>query len=63
MPSPFTLVVIADLEGVPESDHGMFKTKLAALPGEIEHKPLEFLYEQFTGYIEDRRKNATRTTS
>ncbi len=54
--APFTLVVIADLEGVPESDHGMFKTKLASLPGEIEHKPLEFLYDQFTAYIEDRRR-------
>jgi len=55
--APFTLVVIADLEGVPEADHGMFKTKLAALPGEIEHKPLEFLYDQFTLYIADRREN------
>ncbi len=53
--APFTLVVVADLEGVPEADHGMFKTRLASLPGEMEHKPLEFLYDQFTTYIEDRR--------
>jgi cytochrome P450 family 150 subfamily A5 len=54
--APFTLLVIADLEGVPESDHGMFQAKLSGLPGdEIEHKPLEFLYEQFSAYIEERR--------
>ncbi len=53
---PFTLVVVADLEGVPESDHEMFKAHLSALPGQLEHKPLEFLYEQFTKYIEERRR-------
>jgi cytochrome P450 len=54
---PFTLVVIADLEGVPESDHGLFQQRLAKLPGEMEHKPLEFLYDQFTRYVEDRRRH------
>jgi cytochrome P450 len=49
-------LVIADLEGVPESDHGLFTARLAKLPEEMEHKPLEFLYEQFTAYIEDRRR-------
>jgi cytochrome P450 family 150 subfamily A5 len=53
---PFTLVVIADLEGVPESDHGKFKDNLSALPGQLAHKPLEFLYDQFTAYVEDRRR-------
>ncbi len=53
---PFTLVVIADLEGVPESDHDSFKEHLSALPGQLAHKPLEFLYDQFTAYIEDRRR-------
>lgn len=53
---PFTLVVIADLEGVPESDHGLFADRLTKLAGQLEHKPLEFLYEQFTAYIEDRRR-------
>ena len=53
---PFTLVVVADLEGVPESDHEMFKAHLGSLPGQLEHKPLEFLYEQFTKYIEERRR-------
>jgi len=54
--APFTLLVIADLEGVPESDHGLFTKRLGGLPGEMEHKPLEFLYEQFTVYIEERRR-------
>jgi cytochrome P450 family 150 subfamily A5 len=55
--SPFTLLVIADLEGVPESDHGTFRTQLGNLAGgEMSHKPLEFLYDQFTAYIEDRRR-------
>jgi cytochrome P450 len=54
---PYTLLVIADLEGVPESDHGLFKERLGKTHEELAHKPLEFLYEQFTKYIEDRRKN------
>ena len=55
--APYTLVVVADLEGVPEEDHNVFEKKLNALPGQMEHKPLEFLYGQFAGYIEDRRAN------
>ncbi len=54
---PFTLVVIADLEGVPASDHGKFKDHLSALPGQLADNPLEFLYDQFTAYIEDRRRS------
>jgi cytochrome P450 family 150 subfamily A5 len=54
--APFTLLVIADLEGVPESDHGLFTARLTKLPEDLQHKPLEFLYEQFTAYIEDRRR-------
>ncbi|HXX90061.1 MAG TPA: cytochrome P450 [Acidimicrobiales bacterium] len=54
---PFTLLVIADLEGVPESDHGTFREHLSTKAGHLEHKPLEFLYEQFTAYIEDRRRS------
>jgi cytochrome P450 len=54
---PFTLLVIADLEGVPESDHGLFRDHLSNAPGQLEHKPLKFLYEQFTAYIEDRRRS------
>src|SRR5437016_5282672 len=56
--SPFTLLVIADLEGVPESDFGAFRSRLGSLPGgEMSHKPLEFLYDQFATYIEDRRRH------
>lgn len=54
---PFTLLVIADLEGVPESDFPKFRSRLATLPGDMAHKPLEFLYEQFTDYVDDRREN------
>src|SRR3954454_16371342 len=54
--APYTLRVVADLEGVPEEDHGLFAERLSKLPEDMAHKPLEFLYEQFTSYIEDRRK-------
>ena len=54
--APFTLRVVADLEGVPEADHALFAQRLTKLPEDLEHKPLEFLYEQFTAYIEDRRR-------
>jgi cytochrome P450 family 150 subfamily A5 len=64
--SPFALLVVADLLGVPEADHEMFRTVLGAKrPGSavgstsdetLGHHPLEFLYEQFTTYIEDRRR-------
>jgi cytochrome P450 len=56
---PFTLLVIAELEGVPESDHSRFRARLASIPGskvELSHKPLEFLYGQFSAYVEDRRR-------
>ncbi|HVM66775.1 MAG TPA: cytochrome P450 [Acidimicrobiales bacterium] len=55
---PFTLMVIAELEGVPEEDYSQFRARLASIPGskiELSHKPLEFLYEQFAAYVEDRR--------
>jgi cytochrome P450 family 150 subfamily A5 len=63
--NPFTLLVVADLLGVPETDHETF---LEELQGEhrpvtnrdsgsaMSHKPLEFLYDRFTQYIEDRRR-------
>lgn len=61
---PFTMLVIADLLGVPEADHGTFRgalTNQADLGAtdehsQLEHNPLEFLYERFTTYIEDRRR-------
>jgi cytochrome P450 len=57
---PFTLTVIADLEGVPESDHAMFRDELSTVAessAQKTHKPLEFLYERFTSYIEERRRS------
>jgi len=55
--SPYTLLVIADLLGVPESDHPAFLEHLTRHSGvTMTHAPLEYLYEQFTGYIEDRRR-------
>jgi cytochrome P450 family 150 subfamily A5 len=54
---PFTLTVIADLEGVPESDHSLFRERLSTVhEEEIAHKPLEFLYDRFSEYIEERRR-------
>ena len=41
----------------PSPTTGLFRsTTLDAARGDVEHKPLEFLYEQFTAYIEDRRR-------
>ena len=54
---PYTLLVIADLLGVPEEDHAEFLEKLTHHSHvEMTHSPLEYLYAQFTGYIEDRRR-------
>jgi cytochrome P450 len=64
--SPFALLVIADLLGVPETDHEMFRAELAAnRPGNaigstkqsMAHSPLEFLEARFTEYVEDRRRS------
>ncbi len=59
--SPFTLLVIADLLGVPEADHEAFREELQGdrrpvNQGSMAHKPLEFLYDRFTAYIEERRR-------
>jgi cytochrome P450 len=66
--APFTLYVIADLLGVPESDQEWFREVLqgghrqqdAAIGStksdSLGRSPLEFLYERFTAYVEDRRK-------
>ncbi|WP_309500308.1 cytochrome P450 [Streptomyces shenzhenensis] len=64
---PFTLLVIADLLGVPQEDREEFLDKLQRRPqagggigstGEdtLAHSPLEFLYGRFTDYIKDRRR-------
>jgi cytochrome P450 len=59
---PFAMLVVADLLGVPEEDHGKFRRQLGAgsigsTTEEMASNPLEFLYEQFTSYIEDRRSD------
>ncbi|HXZ61865.1 MAG TPA: cytochrome P450 [Acidimicrobiales bacterium] len=66
---PFTLYVIADLLGVPESDHEWFREELQGSgrrqreqglgstgSDSLGHSPLEFLYARFTAYVEDRRR-------
>jgi cytochrome P450 len=61
---PFTLLVIADLLGVPEADHDTVRKELQGDQrpdrrkngGVMAHKPLEFLYDRFTSYIEERRR-------
>jgi cytochrome P450 len=56
---PYTVMVVADLLGVPDDDRDVFRERLGheGHPEEMEHKPLAFLYDQFTRYIEDRRAN------
>jgi cytochrome P450 len=59
---PFALLVIADLLGIPESDHAALRAEFAAAgqpakPGEpLPQDPFWFLTDWFTGYIEDRRR-------
>ncbi|HUV10752.1 MAG TPA: cytochrome P450 [Acidimicrobiia bacterium] len=64
--NPFTLLVIADLLGVPEADHETFRAELQGDQRPVKskgkdgapvaHKPLEFLYDRFTNYIEECRR-------
>ena len=66
---PFTLSVVADLLGVPREMHEEFRKELQGDESERKinpgvmtdegvpaHKPLEFLYDRFTRFIEDRRR-------
>ena len=54
---PYTLLVIADLLGVPEEDHAQFLEKLMRKEHlSLEHSPLSYLWDQFTGYIEECRR-------
>lgn len=63
--SPFTLLVIADLLGVPDEDRGTFVTNIHRHAGggvggtgekPLAHNPLEFLYGTFADYVRDRRR-------
>ncbi len=58
------MLVVADLLGVPESDHAEFRANLAtkgpkanvgSTSKALQHSPLEYLYAQFTRYVEERR--------
>ena len=71
--APLAMLVVADLLGVPEEDRETFRKVLLGGHGHgddkakrmvgstgdetLALKPLEFLYQRFTQYIEDRRKN------
>jgi cytochrome P450 family 150 subfamily A5 len=63
--SPFTLLVIADLLGVPIEDRDNFVKGIREHSGggvggtgkeSLSHSPLEFLYGLFSDYVEDRRR-------
>jgi cytochrome P450 len=58
---PFSLLTIADLLGVPESDHGLFRAQLeahvaGALGGHAQGNPFAFMEDFFAAYVEDRRR-------
>lgn len=57
---PFSMLVIADLLGVPAEDHVAFRSVLAgqqvgALGDELAHNPLMWLDDKFRTYITERR--------
>ena len=64
---PFALLVVADFLGVPDDDRDNFTQQLLHRSEDhgvgstdehaMAHNPLEFLYDQFISYIEDRRAN------
>ncbi len=67
---PFAVLAISDLLGVPPEDRIQFRKKLLRQEeerggagiggvdeGEVEHSPLAWLYDTFSAYIEDRRRN------
>ncbi len=67
---PFAVLAVSDLLGVPAEDRIQFRKQLIAQEregagvggvkdGEAQHSPLEWLYDTFSAYIEDRRRNPT----
>jgi cytochrome P450 len=59
---PFTTMVIADLLGVPDADREHFRKiftgqHVATVGGQspLPENPLEYMYETFSGYLDDRR--------
>lgn len=71
--APLAMLVVADLLGVPDEDRETFRKVLLSKHGHggkkgsdmvgstgddtLSHNPLEFLYQRFSEYIEDRRAN------
>jgi cytochrome P450 len=62
--APFAMLVIAELLGVPDEDVADFRAQLIRTKGlgqgdekTMQHTPLEFLYDKFAAYVEDRRAN------
>ena len=65
--APFTMLVIADLLGVPEEDHATLRAELSGRHAgggvgstsqdPMTQNPLELLYQRFTRYVEDRRRD------
>jgi cytochrome P450 len=58
---PFSMLVIADLLGVPAEDHEEFRAVMApqqvgALDDSLPHNPLMWLDAKFSAYISDRRR-------
>src|SRR5581483_1226096 len=59
---PYAMLVIADLLGVPEEDHAVFRKQLGvggnlgSHDASMAQNPLQFLYDRFTEYVEDRRR-------
>ncbi|MGW5381561.1 cytochrome P450 [Nocardia sp. NPDC003963] len=59
---PFSMLVIADLLGVPAADHTEFRAVLGdqlvgELDGELAHNPLEWLDDRFRTYLTARREH------
>jgi len=65
---PFAVLVVSDLLGVPPEDRIQFRKKLIRQEQEgagiggveeraVEHSPLAWLYDTFSAYVEDRRRN------
>jgi cytochrome P450 len=67
---PFAVLVVSDLLGVPAEDRIQFRKHLIRQEqerggagvgdvdeGKVEHMPLAWLYETFSRYIDDRRRN------
>lgn len=61
--NPYGMLVITELLGVPDEDRHTFRSRLAEkTPGAAEdltgpYDALAFLYDRFTGYVEERRAN------